>query len=68
MASLRSAIRKADLVPGFEAAKVAGYDRVSVAAEAVDGSRFLTIKGLNSDPAGADTSPQKKWKARRSAS
>ncbi len=68
MAGRRSAIRKADLAPAFEAAKMAGYERVTVAVEAADGSRFLITAGSGGDLADADVTPLEKWKASRAAS
>jgi len=68
MASRRSAIRKADLAPAFEAAKFAGYDRVTVAVETPDGSRILITAGSGKEPSESGLTPLEKWKASRAES
>lgn len=67
MAARRSAIRKADLAPAFEAAKLAGYDHVTIAVETADGSRFLITAGSGGGSADSSMSPLDRWKANRVA-
>ena len=61
----QAVLRKSDLTPAFEAAKAAGYDKVSVAVESADGQHFLITARCDSDAAPSDFTPLEKWKAGR---
>lgn len=60
-------IRKSDLTPAFEAAKAAGYDRVSVTVETPDGRKFHISAGDRPEASQPDMTPLEKWKAGRAS-
>ena len=68
MGRRRSAIRKSDLTPAFEAARDAGFDQVSIVVETDDGQKVLITAAHGSDIAKPDMTPLEEWRARRATS
>lgn len=61
------ALRKSDFKPAFEAAKDAGFDRVSIEVEMPEGQRFLITAARGKDASDPAKTELEKWKSGRAA-
>ena len=67
MAARPAAVKQSELTSCLKAARVAGWDQVSVTVETADGRRLQVVAGNAPDATGNNPTPLEKWKANRAS-